>query len=357
MNNLSKRKILIIWIAVISLFIFYGIGYFFINGGNTNLDYRDHHIPLNDGWSVTLNGVTTDDAPLPFYVSTNQNEAVVFTGRLPSDIKENSGIIMRNYHQFLRVKVDGKQVFSFPNEEEWTGAANVISDEWCLVNLGPEDSGKTIELSFTNTTIYRFTAYVGDFYYGSDNSLVQYVRKTGFPGVVMGIIVTIIAGLLLIVSYIYRNHTNQSQNTAMGVALMGFGIWLINRAKMVIFPTHSNYVYLGSLLCLMFVAPFIFLYSYYRNDKFKIISLWGFRLCLLADLFLAITSLFIKYDVEVICMFAYGLSIVALTLNTYSLFLGGWGKPSKKKNYIHRLLDRTEFFSNLIIPVFGFLVP
>ena len=261
-------------------------------------------------------------------------------------------MITRNYHQILKVKVGGEQVFSYPNED-WTGMANVISDEWCLIELGPEDSGKEVEVSFNNTTIFKFTAAVGDFYYGSDNSLVQYVHGQGFPGLIMGIIVSIIAGLLLIASYVYRNHTNQSQNTAIGVALMGFGIWLINRAKMCVFPVHSIYAYWGSLMSLMLVAPFVFLYSYFRNEQFKRTALWGFRLCLAADVFLIISSTFIKYDVEIICMFSYGLSIIGLFLNTYSLFLGGFGEPSKKKTEIEKLLDRTEFLSTLIIPFSG----
>lgn len=350
MKDIPKRRIIYVWAIIIILVLFYLSGYFYINGGKTNLEYTDHHIPLNDGWSVTVNGATTENATLPFDVATKQHETVVLTRTLPENIPNDSGIVMRNYHQLLDVKIDGKDVYSYPNKD-WLGVANIISDEWCLVPLGPNDSGKTIEVSLTNSAIFKFTAVVGDFYYGSDNSLVQYIRGIGFPKVIMGIIITIIAGLLLIVSYIYRNHTNQSQNTAMGVSLMGFGIWLINRAKMCIFPVHSIYAYWGSLMMLLLVAPFAFLYSYFRNSEFKKTALWGFRICITADLVLVVSSIFIKYDVEVIVMFAYGLTVLALALNAYSLFLGGFGAPSKKKSNIDKLLDRTEFLSNWIIPI------
>ncbi len=352
MNTLNKKQVRVILIILILAALFYLSGYFFINGGRTNLDYKDHHIRFNDGWTVTYDGNSQSNVSLPVDVATEQGKPLVFTKTLPSNIPENYALITRNYHQILKVKVGGEQVFSYPNED-WTGMANVISDEWCLIELGPEDSGKEVEVSFNNTTIFKFNAAVGDFYYGSDNSLVQYVHGQGFPGLIMGIIVSIIAGLLLIASYVYRNHTNQSQNTAIGVALMGFGIWLINRAKMCVFPVHSIYAYWGSLLSLMLVAPFVFLYSYFRNEQFKRTALWGFRLCLAADVFLVISSTFIKYDVEIICMFAYGLSIIGLFLNTYSLFLGGFGEPSKKKTEIEKLLDRTEFLSTLIIPFSG----
>lgn len=354
MNNLSKRKLIIIWSIVGALVIFYVSGYFFMNGGITNLRYVNHQINYNDGWRMTLNGVTTENVQLPVDVTTKKDEAVVFSKVLPENIRDDDAIIMRNYHQILKVTIDDDLIFSYPNED-WNGMANVISDEWCLVPLNSQYEGKTISISLTNTTIFKFTAYVGDFYYGSDNSLVQYVRGMGFPGVVMGIIVCIIAGMLLIISYLYRNHTNQSQNTAMGAALMGFGIWLTNRAKMVLFPVHSIYVYWGSLMCLMLVAPFVFLYSYYRNAAFKRTALIGFYLCIAADIFMVFSSIFIKYDVEIICMFAYGLSIIALSLNAYSLFLGGFGKASLKKSSIERRLDRTEFVANLTFPVFGTL--
>lgn len=348
----DKRKLVLVWIGALFVIILFIVGFFLLTGDKTNLEYVDHHSPYNDGWSLTLNEKEIGPVTLPYDVVTNQGNSAVFSKVLPDEIEDCTAIISRNYHQRLQVFIDGKLVFSYP-PKDWNGIGNLISDEWNMIPLLPEYAGKTIEFSLTNNTMFKFTAHVGEFYYGEDNSLVQFIRGNGFIGVIEGVIVCIIAGLLLIVSYIYRNHTNQAQNTAMGVALLCFGIWITNRAKMCLFPNNSIYIYACSLVCLMLVAPFVFLYSYYRNKTMKRFALWGFRACLLADIFLMISCFFIKYDVEIIASFAYILCIVALALTSYSLFIGGFSKKAKLLSKTDRLLNQTEFFASLIIPLFA----
>ena len=330
------------------------IGYFLISGNKTNIEYKDHYTSFDDGWTLTVSGSTTQNVELPVKITIKRPDAAVFTKTLPSEIPEDTALISRNFHQWLQVRIDGELIFSYPNED-WSGFCNLISDEWCLIDLKPEYAGKTIELKLINTSepLFRFSGYVGEFYYGTDDSLVHFVRDQGFWGLILGIITSGIGALLIIVSFIYRGHTKQSTNTAMGMAFLCFGVWIINRVKMCLFPNHSIYVYWISLMCLMFVAPFVFLYSYYRNNTFKRIALFSFRACLVADLFLVISSFFIDYSVEFITPFAYILSVLAMLLTSYSLFRGGWGKESKLQSKTDRLLDRTEFFSTLIYPSLG----
>ena len=348
--DLSKKKIRVTIVSVIFVLAFFVAGFFLLSGDRTNIEYSEDYVPFNDGWTVTLKDTATENATLPFRVETRDGEAVVFSRVLPADIHEHSAIITRNYHQFLVVKVDGETVYGYPNKE-WTGFANLISDEWCLIPLDPEYAGKTIEVSLINSTAaaFKFRTSIGDFYYGERDSLVAMVRKQSFVPVIMGIIVTVIGALILMVSVIYRHHTNQAPNTAMGIAFICFGIWLTNRAKMCLFPDHSIFAYFGSLICLMLVAPFLFLYTYYRNAAFKKLAYWGFLGCLYSDLFLILTSLIIRYDIEYIAAFSYGLSMLALGLNAYSLFLGGF--VIKQKRPIDKILDRTEFLANMIFPV------
>lgn len=354
--NLSKQKMLLILISILFLLSLSVLGYFLIVGDKTNIEYRDHYSSFDDGWTLTLNENTTENVSLPTQVTTHSPESVVFTKTLPSGIKENMALITRNYHQWLRVKIDGDEIFSYPNAD-WNGFCNLISDEWCLVEIKPEYAGKTIEVSLENTSapVFKFSAHVGEFYYGTDNALVSFVKHQGFWGLILGIIISGIGALLLIVSFIYRGHTKQSTNTAMGIAFFCFGVWIINRVKMSVFPNHSTYVYWLSLMCLMLVAPFLFLYSYYRNNIFKKFALFAFRFCIAADLFLILASFFINFSVEYITPVSYFLSVLAMLLTSYSLFRGGWGKESKLQSKIDRRLDRAEFFSTLIYPTLGLI--
>ena len=341
-----------VWFSILLAIGLLVATFFVFNGSNTEMEYTDYHTEFNEGWTLEVNGKTEKDVKLPVHVVTGKNEAALLSCTLPDEIEENAAIISRNYHQIMEVRIDGNLVFSYPNPD-WNGYGNVISDEWSLIKLKPEDAGKTIEFSYINTTVFKFKAYIGNFYYGKDNSLVQFVRSEGFVEYIMAIIVIVIACLLLMVSFIYRKHTNQAQNTAMGVALFCFGFWFANRARMGLFPEHSLFVYYAATVALVLIAPFVFLYSYYRNSAFRKIALYGFYLCILADIFLMVSSTFIKYNIEIIAMFAYGLSVLGLSLNTYSLFIGGFGKNNRDKRPIDVRLDRTEFFANLLFPLFG----
>ena len=102
----------------------------------------------------------------------------------------------------------------------------------------------------------------------------------------------------------------------------------------------------------MLVAPFVFLYSYYRNSSLRTFALWGFRFCLLSDAVLVVLCFFIDFDIEVVSAFAYVLTAIGLAINAHALFDGGFGKSSKKKNSIERLLDQTEFLANAIFIAF-----
>ena len=364
--NLTKRKFTLIWIAIIFTLALAVAGYFLISGDHTNIEYNERHVSFDQGWSLTtytytgsgesLISQTTENVVLPTKITIHGKETAVFKNTLPDEIPESMAIISRNFHLMLKVKVDGEEVFSFPSSD-WNGFGNLVSDEWCLIDMKPEYAGKPIEISFYNTSerLFKFSNYVGEFYYGTRNSLVHFIRSRGFTGMVLGNIVTVIGALLLIVSLIYKGHTKQSTNTAMGMAFFCFGIWMINRDKMSVFPNHATYVYWLSLMCLMLVAPFVFLYSYYRNNTFKSIALFGFRYCLICDPLIVLSCFFIDYSVEYITPFAYILSILAMLLTSYSLFKNGWGKESKRQSKNDRLLDRAEFFSSLIFPTLGIL--
>ena len=350
MNVIRNNKLFFITSVALIVVVLFVLGFFVFNGQNTNVSAKIHHREFTDNWSLKIGDEAETHSDMPTRVVIDGGETATLTTTLPDSITEGTSLLCRNYHKILKVYVDDELVFSYPNED-WNHLANVISDEWCLVDLKPEHAGRTIKLTYTNSSIFTFSSKIGHIYYGADDSLVLFVKRSGLPGLVLGIIVGVIGFMLLVISYIYRNHTNQSTNTAMGFAFLCFSAWFINRSKIDITPEHSIHAYWIALMCLLLVAPSIFLYSYFRNEKFRELSLWGARICFLLDIILVCSSFFIDYDIEIVAIFAYALSLVALSLNAYSLFSGGFGKASKNKTNIERLLDRTEFISNLIFPL------
>lgn len=349
-NNKRKTQILVA-VSVGALLIILIVTLAALGYDDTNNEYRVHHTSLNDNWTV-ISSEGEFQLNLPNKVTTYPDETTVLRNRLPNGIEEYMVFALRNYHQKMEVLIDGQTVYAFPNPG-WNGFGNLISDEWCFVDLHPEYSGKEIEIRLTNTYMSRFSGDVGDFYYGRDNSVLQHIKNTNRGNFAMGIVVMVLGLILIIISIIYRKHTVQTPNAAMGMALLCIGAWLTNRAKMPIYPAHSESFYALSLLALFLVAPSIFLYSYFRSSERKKVSIWGFYICIGTDIFLILSCFFIKYNVETLAMLAYFMCSVALLHNGYLLYTGAFGKFSPFRSKIEILLDKTEFLSNLIFPVAG----
>ena len=325
------------------------IAFVVLRHDDTNARYRDRYVEFNEGW--TLVAPQGEDEPLlPVRVSTGHHETVILKKTLPDVIPKDTALMTRNYHQIFEAKVDGKIIFSFPSQG-WTQTGNIISDEWLLIDILPEYAGKEIELSFTNSSIFVFSAYIGEFYYGEANSVVQQMRSKTSLAFGMGVNMGAIGLILIILSIIYRKHTNQAPNTAMGAALFFFGMWLTNRAKMPLLSTQASAVYLTSVLGLLMVSPCLFIYAYYRNEEYRNISLRGAQFCFVADVFIVISCFFIPYDIETLAMACYFMACVALVWNGYLLYSGAYGKMARNHSNIEILLDKTEFFSNMLFPI------
>lgn len=351
MGVFTKKANFIILASISAVILIILIAAFFIlNDGPTNVNYRDHHISFDDGWTMITGEQSTSDVSLPAHVKIPSGDSVVFRKTLPDEIPSDSAIISRNYHQILNIFIDGELIYSYP-QAGWNGFGNIISDEWTIIDLHSEYSGKTMDVSFTNPSDFSFDAFIGEFYYGNDNSLIQHIKHMGFWDSMVSIIICVLGSILIIISFIYRAHTKQTTNLAMGLALLTFGVWLTNRARTDVFPEHSSFIYMVSLICLIMVAPCVLLYSYYRNAPLKKASLKSFQLCVIIDILLAVSCIFIYYDVQTVAMVAYGLTCAAVALNGYALFLSAFGKDSKNLSKIELLLNRTEFFTNLLFPL------
>ncbi|MBO4234954.1 MAG: histidine kinase [Firmicutes bacterium] len=354
MNNSDYKKNFVIASIIFLIFLVLSIiAFIILRHDDTNARYRDRCEDFDQGWTlVTPKG--EEDPLLPVKVTTRQNETVTLKKTLPDSIPENYAIMTRNYHQIFEARIDGDLVFSFPNIG-WNRTGNIISDEWLLIDLIPEYAGKEIEFSFTNSSMFNFTGYIGAFHYGDNNSVMQHIRSEAVLPFGMGVNMGIIGVLLIIISIIYRKHTNQAPNTAMGAALFFFGMWLTNRAKLPLFSTESNAVYLTSVMGLLMVSPCLFIYAYYRNEEYRKISLRGAQLCFAADVFIVASCFFIPYNIEVLAMACYFMACTALVWNGYLLYSGAYGKSSRNHSSIEILLDKTEFFSNMLFPVASIL--
>lgn len=347
----KETSVTLIAFVVTILIVFIAATFVLLNKANTNAAYRERFRGINTGWTlVSPDGESTEISTLPVKITNGPSEISVLKRVLPLTIKEYDAIAIRNYHQLLHVRIGQDILFAYPNLG-WNGVGNIISDEWLIINLDSSYAGETIELHFTNSSIFKTTFEAGNFYYGTDNDLIQHIRSITFMPFMIALVVCIIGAFLLIISWIYRGPTNQNPNNAMGAALLCFGIWMLNRSKMPLFPVVSSALYFFSLIALMGVAPFIFLYAYYRNPEHRNITYRGYQISIVMIVFLILSCIVIRYNANIMPMLSYAMSCVAIVINGVLLYKSAFGAKSSLRTRTELMLDRTEFMANMIFPV------
>ena len=348
----NKRELPITLLAFfITLFVvFIAVAFILLGKANTNAELRARNLSYDNGWTLVQNGGEPSSVDLPSKITTEPSGISVLKKQLPSNVSGRDAIAVRNYHQLLHIRIGDDILFAYPNLG-WNGVGNIISDEWIVVNLKPEYSGQTIEFHFTNTSIFKTSINIGNFRYGTDNDVVQYIRKVTFWPFLWSVIICVIGGVLLLMSLVYGRTTDQRPNTAMGAGLLCIGAWLLNRAQMPILTRFSGAFYLFAVIALLFVAPCIFLYSYYRNKENRRISFIGYQIAIGAGAFIILSCTVIRYNPNIIAIMCYFLSGIGLLLNGVLLFKSAFGEKAALLTNTERALNRTEFLANIILPV------
>lgn len=348
----SKKELPITLLAFfITLFVvFIAVAFILLGKANTNAELRSRNLSYDNGWTIVQDGASPVNVDLPTKLTSAPSSIITLKKQLPSNVSARDAIAIRNYHQLLHVRVGDEILFAYPNLG-WNGVGNVISDEWIVVNLKPEYAGQTIEFQFTNTSVFKTKFNIGNFRYGTDNDVVQYIRKVAFWPFLWAAIICVIGIILLIMSLVYGRTTDQRPNTAMGAGLLCMGLWLLNRAQMPILTRFSGAFYFFAIIALMFVAPCIFLYSYYRNKEHRRISFMGYQIAIAADVFLMLSFTVIRYNPNIIAIICYALAGIGLILNGVLLFKSAFGEKANLLTQTERSLNRTEFFANIILPI------
>lgn len=336
---------------VITLFIVFVFAAFILLGrADTNAEFRTRLKSFDGNWTIKVNGEKEDVGSLPINAVNPPSGITTFEKLLPSNIEEYDAIAVRNYHHLLHVKVGDDILYAYPNLG-WNGVGNIVSDEWIIVNLDPKYAGETIEFHYTNTSSIFKTKFTLDrVLIGKDNDLIQYIRRISFMPFISALIVCFLGVVLLIISEIYKTPTEQRPNMAMGAALLCFGIWLLNRSKMPLFPQVSSTLYMFSLIALMFVAPCVFLYSYHRNRAYNEVSFRGYQIAIAIDVIVMLSSIVVRYSADAIAIISYVLAGIGVIVNGVLLFRAAFGPNSNLRTRNELLLDRCEFIANAIFP-------
>ena len=212
--------------------------------------------PLNSGWTCRYDDVE-EKVALPFQLRVAPDTVVSYSNMLPEWLGSDAGLRFRTRMQKAEVLVDGKEIYSYPEEELLGGA---IPSTWHFVRLPDGSGGKTVEIRLESP--YRiFSGGMQQVLAGNFNDLF-YRTKAGQIGVFrMGILLGMIGMAMILLSMLFRKYYSMGYQKALGILLIDAAVWLCGEARMplLMFGLEAKYYITMSalLLCPVFLLGYL----------------------------------------------------------------------------------------------------
>ena len=338
--------ILALLVVVIMLFSFRALG-----SGDNNTDFHKRFTLYNEDWLVTVDG-NSSTVSFPAHLTSGEDSMIVLSKTLPDSIPEYSALAMRNYHMVIYARVNGELIYTYPNNpsDEFT----LLGDAWSIMKLDPSYAGATIELTLKSLSFRGFSNYIYDFYLGDSNSVIKQISDISSFPFMTGIILLTVGVFIIGLSLLFGKYTDQSPNIPLGLALMLFSVWMMNRSRPAMFSGSNGRIFLLALTALLLVAPFLFLFVARRSEILRKAAYVGFMASFAFGIFVVAARSLVKFDAEIVTIAAYGFSFAALILNLIFLYVRSFGKgpyqsPAEEKN-----LNRVEFITLAIFLITTF---
>lgn len=342
-------SIVAVFLVVIITFLFIVLNY---NDGANNRAIQDRYNTFSQDWRIQKSS-QDEIVSLPVYVEAGANEIVTVSKELPS-LSPYYAVVCRNYHQKIKAYVDGELIYSFPSEENLFNEA-VITDDWNIIPLTEDMSGKTIEIQYIIGN-YGFKGFLKPAYIGEDNSIIQYLRaETAIP---YGMSVSVIAiGIVLILlGFLYTKYNRDKTQILSGLMLVTIGLWITNRSKMPLYYVGSGAKYLLAFISLSLEAVLILLYAWEKsNGRKQKLTTWLIVIFAAFLLCVNVVALWQGYPLDQMVKFVYGAIFLASLYMVYMLWHISFGNDSKKLSSNEVFANKLEFIAANIM-TFGVVI-
>ncbi len=216
-------------------------------------------IPYNTGWTYCY-GEESGTATLPDRLDVPKDTEVVLKNRLPEDLRDDFGIVFRTRMQYVRVYVENRLVYQFPEQELIGGK---ITSAWNFVRLSEADSGKEVRICLISP-YSRFSGSIGAVRYGAYDNLVTGMISAHVKNFRLSFLIGIMGVIMLLVSLISRRHRLFGWQGNFGILLMMAAFWLAGESRLPSGIIGLEAWHYFSLAALLFCPAFLMAYLHVR---------------------------------------------------------------------------------------------
>ena len=350
--TLTMRDMLSIFAVVLVLvitFLFIILNY---NDGTNNMAIEARYDDFSKDWHLQTED-RDEVVDFPVNLTAPPNSTITISKELPK-VSQYYAVVCRNYHLKMDAYVGDELIYHFPEDDKLFSEA-VITDDWNMVHLTEEMTGKTLRIVYT-TGNYGYEGYIKPAYLGEDNSIVQYLRaETAIP-YAMSVSVIAIGGILILLGILYQKYNTDRSQIIAGLMLVTIGLWITNRSKMPLYYLGSNTKYLLAFWSLSLEAVLILLYVLdkfkHKNQRNTLIVMLIFGIFLTG---LNVFALATGYPLDQIVKFVYGAILLSSLYMVYMLYTISYGKDSKCIEGKQLVANKLEFIAANIM-TFGVVI-
>lgn len=209
----------------------------------------------NDGWHYSINGEERGElGSLPQKVNdVGKNDRVLIKNSLPETYVQGMTICFRSVQQFVRVFVDGQQVYEYGYESSRLFGKSPGS-AWNFVRMPNNTAGKEISIELMSP-YDGYNDSINKIQYGSKNANVFSIISDNIVGLFISIILIIIGLVLLATFFFLRKHGKSNAVLYLGIFAVFAGVWSSMETRMLQFAfSNQGNIVLFAFLALMLMG-------------------------------------------------------------------------------------------------------
>jgi two-component system, LytTR family, sensor kinase len=228
---------------------------------------------------------------LPTQVNCEVNETVTLKNTIPITDLEEYSICFRSKQQFVKVLVDGEEIFSYG--DKGSRLTKAPASAWQMIHIKKSYEGKEITIQL-RSPYARYTGVVSKIVYCNKYDYQACIFKTYLPGFVVSCII-IAFGIFILLISILAVGIRKKFLTLFYISMCAIliGCWSLGESRLIQFINGNLDIMLMMMLLSLMLAPFpylLFMRGFVEKrhriyiDALIIIKTLNFVRCIIASL-------------------------------------------------------------------------
>lgn len=266
MNN---KLLKLFYITFIVICCFLGVAKFNCVAENILIN-NESVTPFNEGWIYSINGEEQQGAvlTLPAKIENIKSDDVItIKNTLPPQYKEGMTICFRSVQQFVKIYVNGEQIYSYGYDSTRPFGKSPGS-AWNFIRLDKSTQGGEIVIE-VSSPYDAYSNNINNINYGSKNSNVFHIVIPNSFALLMSILIIAFGCAILLIFFFFIKQENSEVILLFGIFALIGGIWSLAETRLMQLFTSNQYFISLMSFCALMLLPIPLLLFISKTHNFR----------------------------------------------------------------------------------------